>query len=181
MITSPSPSTAASSSITVSTTVSGTMIHTTRGGVPICSTMAVRLSTSESSAFMSYPMTVWPASRRRSRMLPPILPSPTSPICMVRSLLGRPPFRRTSAGWVTPRRKTAQTQPSGQLGQFPLLHPRVSATFSRSRLGLPPEVQNRCRIGPTAWMRPCAWYCSMPTGSRANPPGKSPLFQGSRS
>ena len=44
------------------------------------STSSSRLATSRVSGLRAYPRTVWPALRRRSRMLPPILPRPMRPI-----------------------------------------------------------------------------------------------------
>jgi hypothetical protein len=53
MTTSPSPRSPVSSSITGSTTLSGTITHTTCGALSICSTIAARLSASESSGLVS--------------------------------------------------------------------------------------------------------------------------------
>src|SRR5688572_18952557 len=60
----------------------GTITHTTVGDGS-ASTSSGRLFTSEISRSWSRPTTVWPALRRRVRMLPPILPSPTRPSSML--------------------------------------------------------------------------------------------------
>ena len=59
----------------------GTMTQMTRGPVS-ASASAARLGTSDTSGRGSNPMTSWPASRMRWRMLKPILPRPTKPSCM---------------------------------------------------------------------------------------------------
>src|SRR4051812_7300457 len=60
----------------------GTITQTVRGVGSVC-TSSSRLSTSLISGFRSYPETSTPPLRSRSRMLPPILPRPPSPMCTV--------------------------------------------------------------------------------------------------
>src|SRR5690606_38354058 len=69
----------------------GTITHTNRG-VGIVVTRSARVATSITSGLRSKPVTSIPLLRRRSRIFPPILPRPTSPICM-----GRP--ISAGAGW----------------------------------------------------------------------------------
>src|SRR3954470_12128592 len=79
---SPSDSTPDSSAITESVILpAGTMTHTMRGPWRTAARSA-RVATSETSGFVSYPTTSMPAPRRRMRMLLPMRPRPTRPICM---------------------------------------------------------------------------------------------------
>src|SRR3954463_5830751 len=79
------------SSLTVASVAApaGTITHTVRGAGRAC-TSSWRLPTSLMSGFLSYPVTSTPPLRRRWRMLPPILPRPTSPMCTVISCPVRP-------------------------------------------------------------------------------------------
>ena len=59
----------------------GTITQTTRGASSLC-TMSARDDASETALLRSYPTTSCPPPRSRSRMLKPILPSPTKPNCI---------------------------------------------------------------------------------------------------
>src|SRR5690606_39091162 len=79
---SPSESTPARSVITpVVICPDGTITQTMRGA-GMAAARASRSATSVTSGFGSYPVTSMPAARNRVRMLLPIRPSPTSPMCM---------------------------------------------------------------------------------------------------
>jgi hypothetical protein len=61
------------------------IITQTTFGLGSASTSSSRLPTSRTSGSREKPTTVWPALRIRVRMLPPILPRPMSPMCIVLS------------------------------------------------------------------------------------------------
>ncbi|SKV95903.1 Uncharacterised protein [Mycobacteroides abscessus subsp. abscessus] len=63
----------------------GTITQTTRGASR-ASASPFSDGTSVTSGRGSYPITSWPPARNRSRMLKPILPSPTKPSCMTHNL-----------------------------------------------------------------------------------------------
>ena len=81
MTTSPSPRRSARAANVLSVgSPDGTMTQTTRG-LDSRPTSSSRLSTSESSLWLSYPTTSWPARSSRCAIEPPIRPSPTMPTC----------------------------------------------------------------------------------------------------
>src|SRR5690606_24880810 len=58
------------------------MIHTTRCPAVIAAARSASVGTSLIAGSVSYPVTVCPAASIRARMLPPMRPRPTMPMCM---------------------------------------------------------------------------------------------------